>query len=453
MQLRVEQLQGLERKLQFEIPADEIKEKVNARLKSFARNAALPGFRPGKVPFDIVRARFQAAVHQEVIEELINETYVDAVKEQNLKPAGYPKMDLAEVDLEKPLEFSATVEVYPEIAITRLTGEKIERLLVEVSDSDINERIEQIRENNAEWVEVDRAAQMGDTLILDFEGKQNGKPLERGNANDFDVRLGSGSLIPGFEEGLVGVKAGDEKILHLTFPDNYVASDVAGQPVDFEVKVKAVKEAKLPEMTEAFIKTIGIEDGSMETLREKIRTQLVQNINEALKEQLKDVVFEKWLGKQNFLVPQVLITEQAKHLRDQFVQQLKDYTQSKENISLPHEPYEKNARKQVAMGLLVQEFIQQQKLVVDQARVQQLLEKMAENFPDKQEFMQYYRRHNQLMRQLENRVLEEQVFETLLTDVELSNKTLTHKEAIEFLKAREKEKQQKPAETASDAQN
>ncbi len=453
MQLRVEQLQGLERKLQFEIPADEIKEKVSAKLKTFARNAALPGFRPGKVPFNVVQTRFQAAAHQEVIEELINKTYVDAIKEQNLKPAGHPKMDLAEVDLEKPLEFSAIVEVYPEITIERLVGEKIERLLVEISDSDIDEQIKQIRERNAEWVEVERAARIDDAIIMDFEGKQDGKPLEMGDAKDFDVKLGSGSLIPGFEDGLVGVKAGDEKTLHLTFPENYVAKDVAGQPVDFEIKVKAVKEAQLPEINEEFLKKFGIADGNIQTLRDKIKDQLVQNVNDALKNQLKETVFEKWLSKQNFLVPQVLITQQAKHLRDEFVQQLKNYTQSKENISLPHEPYEKNARKQVALGLLVQEFIQQQKLAVDHARVQQLLEKMAQNFPDKQQFIQYYMRQNELMRQLESRILEDQVFEALLADAELSEKTLTHKEAIEFLETKEKEKQQKQAEAASDTQN
>ncbi len=263
MQVSVETIGGLERRLTIGIPVEKIDTEVNVRLQKAAPNVRLAGFRPGKVPMKVVRQRFGAGVRQEVLGELMNQTFYEAVEQEDIKPAGRPSIATKTDEQGFDFEYTATFEVYPEIGLTDLAQFKVTRAVAEVTDQDVDDTIVKLREQHGEWVAVERAAQEGDQVIIDYNGSKDGEPFDGGAAENSTLDLGSKRMIPGFEDGIAGMQVGDEKTLALSFPEDYHAEELKGAAVEFKVKLNEVREHHAAELDEALFEKLGVTEGTL----------------------------------------------------------------------------------------------------------------------------------------------------------------------------------------------
>ena len=297
MQVSVENTSTLGRRIKVTVPADRVEQEFSSRIKRLSGTVKLPGFRPGKVPAKVVEQKYGKQVMNELATELIQSTFQEAVGQESLRPAGGPKIDPTKPERGKELEYTAEFEVYPEIEKTDLEGAEIKRPVCEVAEEDIDRTIDTLRKQRASWESVDREAKKGDQVIIDFLGKIDGEAFAGGEAKDFALELGSESFIPGFEDGLIGVKAGDERNLDLTFPENYAAPHLQGKATTFEVTVKSVNEAKLPAVDEEFIKQLGLENADVESFRKEVRTNLEREMRQRLRSLLSTRVVNAMLDQ------------------------------------------------------------------------------------------------------------------------------------------------------------
>ena len=297
MQVSVESLSGLERKLTITVPADQIEGEVNNRIQKATKTASLNGFRAGKVPARVIRQRYGDSILNEVLGEVIQESYFGALQQEELNPVSEPVIDPGTVEMGKDVEFTAVFEVFPEITLNDFSDLEVENPVAELSQDDQDELIENLRKQKAEWVEVDRKAADGDQVKIDFDGSIDGESFEGGSGEDVDLELGGNTMIEGFEAGLVGVKSGEDKALNLTFPEDYKAEELAGKAVLFNVKVRQVNESKLPEIDEEFIKEFGFEDKTIEEFKEKLKTNMERELENAVVSQKKKSAFEQLVEK------------------------------------------------------------------------------------------------------------------------------------------------------------
>src|SRR5690625_1701097 len=295
MQVSLEATTGLERRLTIGVPSAEIDQEVNNRLQKAAKTVRIDGFRAGKVPMKVVRQRFGAGVRQEVIGEVLNRSFYEAVEQEKLQPAGQPSIESVKDEAGQDLEFVATFEVYPEIAVADLSEVKVVRPVAEVTDADIEKMIENLRKQQGKQVAVDRAAVEGDTVKIDYVGRRDGEEFEGGSAEDATLGLGSGRMIPGFEDAIVGMKAGEEKVVPLTFPEDYHAEDLKGAEVEFTIKLNSVLEQQLAELNDEFFALFGVSEGGEEKFREEVRANMERELNHAVRNKVKGRVMEQLL--------------------------------------------------------------------------------------------------------------------------------------------------------------
>src|SRR5690606_11067919 len=274
MQVSVETRSGLERRITVGVPAEQVDKEVVKRRQDAARKVRINGFRVGKVAFKIVEQRFGESIRQEVLGEVINRTYFDALQKEDITPAGMPSIDTTRNQEGEDLEYVATIEVYPEVELPDFSAFAITRALAEVQDSDVDNMVENLRKQQAKWEEVDRAAQDGDQVVIDYRGTRDGEEFEGGKAENQPLVLGSESMIPGVEDGIVGLKAGDDKSLKLSFPEDYHAEELKGAEVEFEIKVHKVSEQKLPELDDEFFQQYGVEEGGLDQFKEEVRSNM-----------------------------------------------------------------------------------------------------------------------------------------------------------------------------------
>ncbi|HDY99265.1 MAG TPA: trigger factor [Pseudomonas sabulinigri] len=428
MQVSVETTSGLERRMTIGVPADRIESEVNKRLQQTAQRAKVDGFRPGKVPMSVIRKRYGASAHQEVIGEVIQSTFYEAIMQEKLTPAGAPNVEPKSMEEGKDFEYTATFEVYPEITLAEFDGIKVERLESEVTDADLDTMLETLRKQNTRFETVERAAQNDDQLTIDFVGKVDGEAFQGGTADDSNIVLGSGRMIPGFEEGLVGAKAGDSLTLNVTFPEDYQNLDLAGKAAEFDVTVKAVAEPALPELNEEFFAQFGVSEGGIEGFRAEVRKNMERELNQAIKTKVKAQVMDGLLETNTVDVPKALVANEIDRLREQAVQQF-----GGSNIQasqLPAELFEEQAKRRVSLGLVVAEVVKKNDIKPDNDRVRTMIEELAAAYQEPEQVINWYYQNEQQLGEIQSVVLEEQVVDTVLQKAQVTDKKVAYEEAV-----------------------
>jgi trigger factor len=422
MQVSVESGEGLERRLLVDLPADRVNAEMDKKLKDLARHVRLDGFRPGKVPMRTIKQRFGDQIRQETYGNLIQETLYEAASQEQLMPAGEPKVELRDAAEEGGLGYTAIFEVMPEIALADLGDATVSRPVAEVGDDDVDAMIEKLRKQRTTWGDVERGANDGDTVHMDFKGMIDGEIFEGGTAEDVPLVLGSGAMIDGFESGLLGAKPGDERTLEVTFPADYRAEHLAGKDAVFEVKVLRVSEPSLPEIDEDFVKTFGIEEGTEAALREDVSKNMAHELRQKIRGITKDRVMDLLIEKHPLDIPQAMVDQEAGRMKQQMVQDMQQRGQSA-SMDLPLSMFESQAKRRVHLGLLVAEIIKTQNLQVDADKVRETIEEAAESYEDPQEVIDYYMQDKTARAGVENVVLENQVVEWVLEQVQVNDET------------------------------
>ncbi|RTZ81338.1 MAG: trigger factor [Gammaproteobacteria bacterium] len=429
MQVSVESGEGLTKKLLVNLPAERVDAVVDAKLKETARTIRLDGFRPGKVPVRVVRQRFGAQIRQDAYGELIQSSFYEAAQQENLKPVGEPSIELREDEAEGGLAYTATFEVMPEIELADFSALEIKRPVAEVTDADVDEMIRKLREQRTEWIDVERPAQEGDKITVDFKGFIDGEAFEGGSAEDVDLVLGSGTMIPGFEDGLIGAKAGDEVKLELKFPDDYRVEHLAGKEATFDVTVKSVAEPKLPEVDEEFVKSLGVEDGTEESLRKEVRENMERELKQKLKSRTKERVMDALLEVHEIQVPAAMVQREAEALKQQTQQEMAQSGQQS-TVDLPASIFEPQAERRIKLGLIVGEIIRGNEIEVDQARVDEAIAEQAATFEEPQEIIDWYANNPQARSSVENVVMEDQAVEWVLEKAKVEDENLSFDELV-----------------------
>ena len=432
MQISVESTSALERRMTIGVPVERIENEINKRLQQTARRAKVPGFRPGKVPMSVIRQRYEGSARQEALGDLIQATFYEAVVQEKLNPAGSPAVEPKVFEKGKDLEYVATFEVFPEFKVADFDAIEVERLQAEVSDADLDNMLEILRKQNTRFEAVERAAENGDQLNIDFVGKVDGEAFAGGAAKGTLLVLGSGRMIPGFEDALVGVTKGEERLINPTFPADYQNLDLAGKIAEFTVTVNSVEAPALPELNAEFFALFGVKDGSLEDFRAEVRKNMQRELRQAIKSKVKNQVMDGLLSSNPIEVPKSLVTSEIGRLRVQAVQQFGG------NINpdqLPAELFEEQAKRRVILGLVVAEVVKQHELKPDDARVRSLIEEMASAYQEPEQVVAWYYKNDQQLNEVRSVVLEEQVVDTVLQKAKVTDKTVSYEEAI------------KPAET------
>lgn len=427
MQVSVESTSALERRMTIGVPAERIETEVNKRLQQTASRAKVAGFRPGKVPMSVIRQRYESAARQEALGDLIQSTFYEAIVEQKLNPAGAPAVEPKVFEKGKDLEYVATFEIFPEFQVASFDNVEIERLQADVADSDVDNMLDILRKQNTSFENVDRAAENGDQLNIDFVGKLDGEAFAGGSAKGTALVLGSGRMIPGFEDALVGVKAGEERVITPTFPADYQNLDLAGKTAEFTVTVNSVAAPKLPELNDAFFALFGIKEGGLEGFRTEVRKNMERELRQAIKSKVKNQVMEALLAGNPVEVPKALISNEIDRLRAQAVQQFGSNIKADQ---LPAELFEEQAKRRVLLGLVVAEVVKQFDLKPDEARVREMIQEMASAYQEPEQVVSWYYKNEQQLGEVRSVVLEEQVVDTVLQKAKVTDKQVSYEEAV-----------------------
>ena len=414
MQVSVENVGALARRMQVEIPESRVQGEVDGRLHNMARNVRLPGFRPGKVPLKVVAKRFGQQVREEVVGELVRSSFYEAVQQEQLRPAGNPTIDPLQAEHGQGLSYTASFDVFPDLEPPKVDGMKVVRPSAEIGDADVDGMLETLRRQRRVWTEVERAAAEGDRVTVDFEGFVDGERQDRTSGQGMMIEIGSGRLIPGFEDGLVGAAAGGDLTLELAFPEDYPAEDLAGKPVRFEVKVHKVEEGSLPALDEEFIKSFGIADATEEAFRAEVRRNMERELAETLRNRTKERVMDALLETNPVDVPDSLVREEAAGLVEQRKQEFAYQGMDPSLLQLTPEMFEDQARRRVSLGLLLAEVVKANNLQADPAKVRERVESIASTYEQPQEVISWYYGDRQRLGELESSVLEESVVDWIL---------------------------------------
>lgn len=427
MQVTVETTSNLGRKLNITVPSEQIEAKISKKLKEISSQVKIDGFRPGKVPFKVVQQRFGKAAHDEIINEVLQHTLFEAISNEKLKPAGMPEVQAIKAEPGNPLEYTVAFDVYPEITLADFATLKAEKITAEIIDSDVDEMLESIRKQRAEWKAVERASKIEDQMIIDFEGFLDDKPFPGGNAENLKLVLGSKSFIPGFEDGLLSKKAGDEVELNITFPEDYHEKDLAGKPVKFNVKVKEVQEPELPALDETFVKAMGVESGNLEEFKTQVKEHMQRELQQAVKSRQKSDLFNALLETHKFEIPTSLVKSEIKAMLKQYMPK---HEPTHEQIEHVPDALKQEAEKRVAIGLIVMEIIQAHDIKVDQDKVKEYIEEMAQAYEHPAEMVSWYYRDKERLAGVESLILEQQVFDKLCESAQIQDKKLSYSEVM-----------------------
>lgn len=423
MQVSVSSTGTLERRLTVEVPEEQISKEIRSRLQAITRTARIDGFRPGKAPMRLVEQRFAARVRDEVVGEVVRRSFADAVIQEKLRPAGAPVIDPLSVEPGKGLSYTATFEVYPEVAMRPVTDLKLTVTTCEISEADVDKMVAKLREQRRTWKKVDRSAAAGDRVSIDFVGKVDGTPFPGGTAQDYQLELGAGRFIPGFEEGLVGKGPGDHE-LAVTFPNDYPNQELAGKGVVFEITLKQVEEPALPDLDEEFFKAFGVEQGGIEAFRADVRKNVERERDQALRTRLKHGTFNTLIEANPLELPRALVENEARRLLYQSQQGLMMRGIPRAQVEgMSTDSFRPQAERRVTLGLLMGDIIQKQKLEADPARVRNLLEQMASTYDDPAAVIKWYYEDGERLNEIRTAVLEDQVVDWLMTQAKVTEQS------------------------------
>lgn len=446
MQVSVETTEGLERKMIIAVPGEQVDSAVNAKLKDAARTVKLNGFRQGKVPFKVVKDKFGASVRQDVVGELMSQSFYDAVNEKDLRPAGQPRIEATKLDEGADIEFTAIFEVYPEIELPDFSAISVASLSADVTEDDVDEMIETLRKQRQTWQVADRAAADEDMVNIDFTGRKDGEEFEGGAAKGSSLVLGSERMIPGFEAGIVGKSAGDSFTLPLEFPEDYQSADLAGQKVEFDITVNSVSEQSLPEVDEEFYKSFGVEEGGLEAFREEVVSNMQREMKTASRNKVKTAVMDAIIENTDVSVPSALVSAETQQLKTQALQQMGG-GQNLDPSMLPDELFQEQASRRVILGLVLGEVIKVQGLKADPAKVREAVEELASTYESPDDVVNWYYGNEEQLASIESGVLEDQVFDHILDQANVTDNKVTYQEVIK------PEAQNQDADGNADAEN
>jgi trigger factor len=414
MQVSVETTQGLERRLTISVPAETVDIEVKNRLRHIAKTQRINGFRPGKVPPSVIQKRYGQSVRQEVAGELMQRNFVDAIVAEKLNPAGRPNFIAKSNEDGKAFEFEATFEIYPVIELKDLEKIAIEQPTVEVTDADLDEMFETLQNQHKTWKENKRKTKKGDKLTINFSGRVDGEDFEGGKAEDFELELGAGRMIPEFEKDIVGMKSGEEKTITVTFPEDYHAENLKGKTAEFDIVVNKSEGPALPKVDEEFAKLFNIEEGGVEALRNEVRKNMTRELTQAVKTKIKDQLIEGLLTTNDVDLPSALVAQEVDVLRQQAMQRFEGQMDPKNMPELPADMFTEQAQRRVKIGLLLGEVIKVNELKIDEEKVKELIASAASAYEDPQEVIEYYNSNAEMKQQMQNVALEEQAVDFLL---------------------------------------
>ncbi len=430
MQVSIETISELERRMIVGVPAAVVESAVMTRLQEAAGNVRLNGFRKGKIPLNVIKSRYGKGVRQEVVGDVMSRTYYQAITDQNLKPAGQPRIEPKSIAEGKDLEYVAIFEVFPEVTLGDFKELKVEKLVSQVEDENIDKMIETLRQQRQTWEPVTRQSKNKDRLNIDYVGTMNGEEFAGGSAKGANLILGSQRMIEGFEKGLTKKKAGDEVVLDLVFPEDYQNKDLAGKPVKFEIKINSVSAPVLPELNDEFFAVFGIEEGGLEAFRKEVAANMERELKNASKAKVKSRLMEQLLEQNKVTLPKGLVQGEINALRQQALQQFGGGKQSIDPSLLPDELFVEQAQKRIALGLILGEVIKSRALKADPALVKSTIEDIASTYETPEQVVRWYYSNKEQLASVESSVLEDQAFEAILAEAKVKEKRVSYDDAI-----------------------
>ncbi|WP_019917131.1 trigger factor [Methyloversatilis discipulorum] len=416
----------LERKINMSVVAADVEKNVAVRLARMARTVKMPGFRPGKVPMKIVEQQYSAQARSEAFTEAVQQAFGAAVREQNLRVAGFPKIEPAESTEPGKVFFSATFEVYPEIVAADLSGKTLERSVLAVGDAEVEKTLEVLRKQRVSYVAADKAAAKDDRIVMDFRGTREGEAFDGGTAEDFPVVLGAGALLPEFETNVEGLKAGDSKTFSLTFPEDYQAKDLAGTTVQFEVKIKSVEAPVLPDLSADFAKSLGVPSGDVEQLKADVKSNLEREVKKRLQARVKNEVMNLLLETHEFDVPSALVEQESQRMAEEARANLASRGMNVKDIPVEPAWFADQAVRRVRLGLVVAEIVKKNELYAKPEQIRAVVEEQAQSYEDPADVVRWYYSDTQRLAQVEALVVEDNVVDWVLGVAQVSDK------AVEF---------------------
>jgi len=434
MQVSVETSEGLERTITVTVPAERVDSAVSKRLQSMRKNVKINGFRPGKVPARVVEKRYGAEARQEVVGDVVQSSYQEAIKQEELRPAGWPSIEVVESDNTEEFSYKATFEVYPELTLGDLSKIEVSRPATTIVDGDIDEMLESLRGQHTSFEKEDRACADGDQVVIDFVGFVDGEEFAGGKADEAPLVLGSGAMIEGFEAQIEGMSAGDEKRIKVTFPENYHSEELSGKEAEFDIKLKEVRASVKPELNDEFAEKLGVTEGGMDTLKSDIQKNMERELLESVSAVEKQQVMDGLIEVHEVAVPKALITDEVGRLREQFLERLSQQMGGQkppEGIDLPDDMFKDEAERRVKLGLIVAEVVKSAELSATPEAVRERVEQMATAYEDPTEVIDYYYSNRELLQNVEAVVLEQAVTDWVITQSTSSEETLTFSELME----------------------
>jgi len=429
MQVSVEKTSELSRKMTVSLPEEMIQEKMDVRFKSLAREVKVDGFRPGKVPVRVVKKMYGERVRGEVMGDLIQSTYVEALQKEEINPAGYPHIDSS--NKEEGFEYTAEFEVYPEISLDGVSGLEIKRPVATVGQADQDAMVAKLREQKKEWAVAEKATVKGDRVTVSFSGVCEDENFTDGKVEDYAVEIGDGKMIPGFEDELIGLEAGANKTFDVTFPEEYGNEKLAGKVATFEVELSKIEAASLPEIDEEFIKAYGVEDGTLDSFNTDVKANMERELALGLKGKLKNAVMDELYEKLQITIPKVLIDEEVKNVMKPYEANVKKQGMNLEDLDLPTDMFEGQAKRRVALGLILGEIIKANDIKVDDAKVKSTIEDMASSYERPEDVLEWYYADDTRLNEVKQMVLEDQTVDWVVGQAKVSEETVSFEDVME----------------------
>ncbi len=453
MKISIETTGNLERRLTIVVPSEQFEADITSRLNKAATQVRLPGFRPGKVPMKEVRRRFGPSVRGEVAGETMQNTFIEAVQQESLSPAGNPSLEVVKMDPGIDFEFTATFEVFPNVVLADFASLAVKRPEAEIGREDLDSMIERLREQRKTFETVERAVAAGDKVTVDFRGTRDGEPFEGGTGEDMSFEVGAGQMIEDFDKAVVGAEPGAELSFDATFPEDYQSPDLAGQTVQFAVTVKKIEAAQLPELDEEFFKRFDVESGELADFEAQVRENMQRQLDEAVQTQVKQQVMDQLADTHEVQLPSALVKSEIEQLKGQMMQQFQmPQGANAADLNLPDELFTEQAERRVKLGLVMNEIVQSREIKADEDKVRERLQTMASQYAEPDQVIQYYYSNPEQLNQIEMAVVEDQVVDWLLEQGSVAPLAASYQDVIEGKALPQPEAADEPAEAESEAE-